>query len=118
MVAKARHDDAPGRERVDQLCDGLDGQIGLVGDTDQRGARRLRQGPQPNGDRAADSLFGMGVLYDRQRQPRERIPKRRVMRHDRHDRLKTGVEEAARGFSDEQLTPIRLKQLLETKSSR
>ena len=118
MVAKTRHNDPPRQERVDQLFDGLRCQIGLVGDADQCGVRRFRQGPEPDGDRAADSIFGMSVLDYGQRQPRERIPERRVIRHDGHNRLKTGIQETARRFPDEQLPSVGLKQLLATKASR
>jgi len=118
MVAVARNDDPSGGERVDQVLDGVRAEVGLVRDTDQRGNRRFRQGGQPKGDRAADSIFGMDVHDHYQRQPGQRISKRRLTRNDCHDRLKTGVQETARGFPDEQLASVRLEQLLTTESSR
>ena len=67
MVTPTRHDDPPRRERVDQCLDRLDGEIRLVGYTDQRGLRLLRKRPQAHGDRSADALFRMRVLNRRQR---------------------------------------------------
>ena len=58
----------------------------------------------------------MGVLDHGQRQPRERVTERRVVRDHDHDRLKASLQETAGGFSDEELTPVRLEQLLATES--
>jgi hypothetical protein len=90
----------------------------LVGDPDQCCGRRVWQSAQPQRDRAADSIFRTGVLDQRQVQSRKRVTERRVVRHNGDNRLKTGLEETARGFPDEQLTAVRLQQLLTTKSPR
>jgi hypothetical protein len=60
----------------------------------------------------------MQILDHRHGQPGERIAKRRVVRDNGDDRLKTGIEETARGFSDKQLTAERLQQLLTTEAGR
>ena len=101
MVAKARYDDPSRGVRLNQLLDGLCTEVGLVGDADQRGARRFWQGAEPNRDRAADSIFRAGVLDHYQGQPCQCIAESRVGRHDDDDRLQTGLQETARGFPDE-----------------
>src|ERR1700694_5070649 len=100
MVAVARNDDPPGSERSEQFLDSLRREIGLVGDADQRGGRRFWEGAEANRDRAADSIWRIGVLDHRPGQARDRVTESRVGRHDGDDRLKTGLQETARGFPD------------------
>jgi len=101
VVTETRNDDPSGHEGLHQCLDGLNRQVRLVRDTDQRGICCLCERAQPDGDRAADAVFGMGVVHHRQRQTRKRVTERRLGRHDRDHRLKTSIQEAARGFPDE-----------------
>src|SRR5260370_41421689 len=73
MVTEARHDDAPRLKGMDELFDGLCGQIRLVADRDHGGVAGFRQSAHSNGVRAAYAVFRLAVLYCRQGKPRQRV---------------------------------------------
>ena len=103
---------------MDEFLDGRRCEIRLVPDADQGAGRRFRQRTQADRDRAADAVFGMGILDRRQRKAGESLNQARVGRDYGDERSKTRVQEAAGGLADEWLTMPRFEQLLASEPRR
>ena len=118
MIIEYRHDDPARLERVDQLANGLRGEIWLVAHGDQRRIDLFGQRADADADRATDAVFGMRVLGRRQVQPGQCVNEAPVARHDGNNRLKAGVDETAGGVSDQCLTTPWFEEFLTTEPGR
>ena len=118
MVTKPRHDDPSRLERVDQLANGLRGQIWLVAHGDQHRIDAFGQRAHADGNRASDAALGMRVFDRHQVQPGQRVNQARVTRHDDDNRLKAGVDQTASGVSDQRLTTPWFEEFLTTEPGR
>lgn len=118
MITEYRHDNPSRLERVDQLANGLRGQIWLVAHGDQRRIDLFGQRAHADGNRATDAALGMRVFDRHQLQPGQRVNQARVTRHDSDNWPKAGVDQTAGGVSDQGLTTPWFEEFLTTESSR